>query len=69
MLKGVLKAASRTDVRNAPTYAKFGGGLEAVRTPGAPTTGDLRRVFAAETLDRLTSGDAPGGKGSPAPDY
>ena len=56
MLKGVLKSAPRKDVRIAPTFSKFGGGLEAVRTPGAPTTGDLRRVFAAEGLDLLTSG-------------
>jgi len=55
MLKGVLKSAPRTaDVRSAPSYSKFGGGLETVRTPGAPTSGDLRRVFAEEGLDRLT---------------
>ena len=58
MLKGVLKAAPKAEVRNAPIYSKFGGGLEAVRTPGAPTSGDLRRVFAAEGLDRLTCGEA-----------
>jgi len=56
MLKGVLKAQTRPEVRNQPTFTKFGGGLEAVRAPGAPTSGDLRRVFAAEGLDRLTSG-------------
>ena len=53
MLKGVLKGAANKDVRNSPSYTKFGGGLEAVRTPGAPTTGDLRKVFAAEGLDLL----------------
>jgi hypothetical protein len=51
MLKGVLKAGPK---QSAPNYARFGGGLEAVRTPGAPTSGDLRKVFATEGLDRLT---------------
>ena len=55
MLKGVLKATpGKPDVRPTPSYAKFGGGLEAVRNPGAPTTGDLRKVFAEEGLERLT---------------
>jgi hypothetical protein len=54
MLKGVM-AKSRVEVeRRAPTYAKFAGGLEATRVPGAPTAGDLRKVYAAEGLDRLT---------------
>jgi len=57
MLKGVLKGAAKADVRNSPSYTKFGGGLEAVRNPGAPTTGDLRKVFAAEGLDRLLKPD------------
>ena len=52
MLKGVLQAG-KPDARTSPSYTKFGGGLEAVRSPGAPTTGDLRKVFAAEGLDRL----------------
>lgn len=56
ILKGVIRT---TDVakpaeRRAPVYAKFGGGLDVVRTPGAPTAGDLRKVFAAEGLDRIT---------------
>lgn len=53
MLKGVLKASSKPEVRTSPSYARFGGGLEAVRAPGAPTSGDLRKVFATEGLDRL----------------
>jgi hypothetical protein len=43
--------------RHAPVYAKFGGGLDAVRSPGAPTAGDLRKVYAAEGLDRLLKPD------------
>lgn len=53
MLKGVLQGGTKQDVRTSPSYTRFGGGLEAVRSPGAPTTGDLRKVFAAEGLDRL----------------
>jgi hypothetical protein len=53
MLKGVMKGGGSSDGRRTPTYEKFGGGLEAVRTPGAPTAKELRRVFAAEGLDRL----------------
>jgi hypothetical protein len=41
----------------APVYAKFAGGLDAVRAPGAPTAGELRKVYAAEGLDRLTCGE------------
>jgi PilZ domain-containing protein len=67
MLQGVLKANPRTDDnRRPPSYAKFAGGLEAVRTPGAPTAGDLRRVFAAEGLDRLVRGE-PGRTVKPGP--
>lgn len=68
MLKNVLKGYVRPEDRTAPTFAKFGGGLETVRTPGAPTPGDLRKVYAAEGLDRLTRGEpsanppAPQGK-------
>src|SRR6185503_11633840 len=58
MLKGVLKSSPKKgDVRPAPSYAKFGGPLEAVRNPGAPTSGDLRKVFAEEGLERLTCGE------------
>jgi hypothetical protein len=54
MLKGVMKRNGSPDGRRTPTYEKFGGGLEAVRTPGSPTARELRRVFAEEGLDRLT---------------
>lgn len=57
MLKGVLKAGGASENRRTPSYSKFTGGLEAVRTPGAPTTGDLRKAFAAEGLDRLLKPD------------
>jgi len=58
MLKGVLKSAPKNaEVKSAPSYSKFGGGLEAVRNPGAPTTGDLRKVFAEEGLDRILKPD------------
>lgn len=43
--------------RRGPVYAKFGGGLDAVRTPGSPTAGELRKVYAAEGLDRLLKPD------------
>lgn len=54
LLKGVIKRAPPVEDRRAPSYSRFAGGLDAVRTPGAPTAGDLRRVFAADGLDRLT---------------
>ncbi|MBI3855086.1 MAG: PilZ domain-containing protein [Planctomycetes bacterium] len=54
LLKGVIKKAPKSEDRRAASYAKFGGGLDAVRSPGAPGAGDLRRVFAAEGLDLLT---------------
>ena len=52
--------------RPAPVYTKFAGGLDAVRAPGAPTVGDLRKVYAAEGLDRLTCGE-PGRTIKPDP--
>jgi hypothetical protein len=57
VLKGVLNRGVRADDRRTPSYSKFGGGLEAVRTHGAPTPSDLRRAFAAEALDRLLRPD------------
>lgn len=53
VLKGVMARGRVETERRAPVYAKFGGGLEAVRRPGSPTAGDLRRVLAAEGLDLL----------------
>jgi hypothetical protein len=67
VLKIVLRSTPRADVRNTPSYTKFGGGLDAVRSPGAPTPGDLRRVFAAEGLELLTRGDTPASPDPSAP--
>lgn len=63
MLKRVMARTRVQEDRRAPVYAKFAGGLETVRTPGSPTAQDLRRVFAAEGLDRL----ARPGPSSPRP--
>ena len=59
MLKAEIRRTqpSKPLERLAPVYAKFAGGLDAVRTQGAPTAGDLRKVYAAEGLDRLTRPD------------
>jgi hypothetical protein len=69
LLKAELKksppAARKVEPR-APVFTKFAGGLDAVRNPGAPTTGDLRKVYATEGLDRLICGE-PGRAIKPDP--
>jgi len=59
LLKGEIRKSQppKAVERRAPVYAKFAGGLDAVRAPGAPTAGELRKVFAAEGLDRLLKPD------------
>ena len=60
LLKAEIKKthpmAKKVEPRS-PVFTKFGGGLDAVRNPGAPTAGELRKVYAAEGLDRLLKPD------------
>ena len=68
LLKGEIRKSQppRQIERRAPVYAKFAGGLDAVRTPVSPTEGELRKVYAAEGLDRLLCGE-PGRTVRPDP--
>lgn len=53
ILKGVIRRISTMGELRRPTFSRFTGGLEAARIPGTLTAADLRRIFAAEGLDRL----------------
>jgi len=56
MLRAEIKRNPVADDRSVPSYAKFAGGLDAVKF-GTPSAGELRRTAAAEGLDRLTRRD------------